>query len=204
MSYQFSLEKKTLAVVTTVFVMVGVLLFSAGLLMGVHFGLGSATLVAANSQPSIAKPVDASPPTTIADQTIDRAGTTQENATRSINNSVSGQIHQPENSAQISSKTKDEVPNSDADADSREKLRDPLFWVQVGVFRSEQEAERLIYDLEDRGYEPAIYEGIDTDERIYFAVRIGSFNDREEAQQSALAFERKEKKRAIVRAINSL
>jgi len=43
----------------------------------------------------------------------------------------------------------------------------------VGVFRSELEAERLIDDLENRGYEPAIYEGVDSDERIYFAVRIG-------------------------------
>src|SRR5262249_51576277 len=106
---------------------------------------------------------------------------------------------------QDSSIARDE--SSDAVAEPQQNdatLRDPLFWVQVGVFRSELEAEKMIDDLENRGYEPAIYEGIDPDQRLYFAVRIGSYYDRDEASQSAADFEKRENRKAIVRTISAL
>src|SRR5581483_2740311 len=71
MGYQFSMEKKTAIVVISGFALVGALLFSAGLLMGVHFGLVSA-LVSENAQPN-QKPAEPAAPTTIAEQTVNRA-----------------------------------------------------------------------------------------------------------------------------------
>jgi len=49
MGYHFTMEKRTVAILTTGFVLVGFLLFSAGILMGVHFGMVS-TSVSVNTQ----------------------------------------------------------------------------------------------------------------------------------------------------------
>ena len=202
MGYHFTMEKKTVAIITTGFVLVGFLLFSAGILMGVHFGVVSATVTVNTPEP--ATPAEVSQPGPTVDRTANAALSRAETRTQDEFRYRPQPAEEPSKTVTDNTTARNDSRDEDVPDQEHVRERDPLFWVQVGVFRSELEAEKLIYDLEARGYEPAIYEGVDNDERIYFAVRIGSFNDRQEATQIASAFERKEKKRAIVRAVNSL
>ena len=205
MGYQFSMERKSVAVVVTGFVLVGALLFSAGLLMGVHFGLGNATLIASTpSTPPGPNVVDPAPPGPTVDQTISRSLERRESAIPNNDEFRRPRVEEPLGPSASSSLASNDADKDAANDRDEAALRDPLFWVQVGEFRSELEAERLIDSLESRGYTPAIYEGIDTDQRLYFAVRIGSFNDREEATQTAADYEKREKRRVVVRSVNSL
>jgi cell division septation protein DedD len=77
--------------------------------------------------------------------------------------------------------------------------------VQVEVFADKNEADQLVRQLRDKGYAPIIFEGNDYERRRRYAVRVGSYANRTEADQSAAAIARQEnRKTVVVRPFNSL
>jgi septal ring-binding cell division protein DamX len=76
--------------------------------------------------------------------------------------------------------------------------------VQVGVFRDQEEASRLLKDIERKGYAPSFFSGRDAEARQWFAVRIGAYSDRQQAANAAANFTKQEKLKATVRPLGSL
>lgn len=76
--------------------------------------------------------------------------------------------------------------------------------VQVGVFLDQEEANRLLKDIERKGYAPSFFSGRDAEARQWFAVRIGAYSDRQQAANAAANFTRQEKLKAVVRPVGSL
>ncbi|HKR15081.1 MAG TPA: SPOR domain-containing protein [Pyrinomonadaceae bacterium] len=76
--------------------------------------------------------------------------------------------------------------------------------VQVGVFLNQEEANRLLKNIERKGYAPSFFSGRDAEARQWFAVRIGSYSDRQQAANAAANFSKQEKLKAVVRPVGSL
>ncbi len=76
--------------------------------------------------------------------------------------------------------------------------------VQVGVFLNENEANRLLKQIESKGYSPSFFSGLDAEARQWFAVRIGAYSDRQQAANAAANFTKQEKLKAVVRPLGSL
>jgi septal ring-binding cell division protein DamX len=76
--------------------------------------------------------------------------------------------------------------------------------VQVGVFLDQEEANRLLKNIERKGYAPSFFSGRDAEARQWFAVRIGAYSDRQQAANAAANFTKQEKLKAIVRPVGSL
>ena len=82
---------------------------------------------------------------------------------------------------------------------------DPEFvTVQVGVFLNENEANRLLHQIENKGYAPTFFSGRDAEARQWYAVRIGAYSDRQQAVNAAANFTRQERLKAVVRPLGSL
>jgi hypothetical protein len=76
--------------------------------------------------------------------------------------------------------------------------------VQAGAYADESEARRLLGDLENKGYTPTLFKGLDAEGRAWFAVRIGAYASQREASRAAENFSRQERLKAAVRPSNSL
>jgi hypothetical protein len=76
--------------------------------------------------------------------------------------------------------------------------------VQVGAYLEEREARRLSEELENKGYTPTVFSGLDAEARKWYAVRIGSYANTKDAGQAANNFERQEKRKTAVRPAGSL
>lgn len=76
--------------------------------------------------------------------------------------------------------------------------------VQVGVFLDEKEANRLLKDIERKGYAPSFFSGRDAEARQWYAVRIGAYSDKQQASNAAANFTKQEKMKAVVRPVGSL
>jgi cell division protein FtsN len=86
----------------------------------------------------------------------------------------------------------------------RESAGAPGFSVQVGAYLEEREARRLVDELENKGYTPTLFSGLDAEARTWYAVRIGSYSNTKDAGQAASNFERQEKRKTAVRPTGSL
>jgi cell division protein FtsN len=80
----------------------------------------------------------------------------------------------------------------------------PGYAVQVGAYLEEREARRLVDELENKGYTPTLFSGLDAEARTWYAVRIGSYSNTKDAGQAASNFERQEKRKTAVRPAGSL
>lgn len=76
--------------------------------------------------------------------------------------------------------------------------------VQVGVFLNENEANRLLKQIESKGYSPSFFSGRDAEARQWYAVRIGAYSDKQQAVNAAANFTKQEKLKAVVRPLGSL
>jgi cell division septation protein DedD len=92
---------------------------------------------------------------------------------------------------------------ADGAADAAESEPD-FVTVQVGVFLDQNDANRLLKDMERKGYSPSFFSGRDAEARQWFAVRIGAYSDRQQAANAAANFTRQEKMKAVVRPVGSL
>lgn len=76
--------------------------------------------------------------------------------------------------------------------------------VQVGVFLDENDANRLLKQIESKGYSPSFFSGRDAEARQWYAVRIGAYADKQQAANAAANFTKQERLKAVVRPLGSL
>ena len=79
-----------------------------------------------------------------------------------------------------------------------------LYAVQVGAFLSKDNADRFMRRLNQKDYQAYIFQVTGAKERVWHAVRIGSYQDLEAARSDAAAFKDKEKMPAMVMYFDSL
>jgi cell division protein FtsN len=73
--------------------------------------------------------------------------------------------------------------------------------LQIGAFRDPKNSEKVMQDLQAKGYEPYVVE--QKGRSVLQTVRIGRYADRAEAQRAASELRRREGLEAIVRPIGS-
>lgn len=78
------------------------------------------------------------------------------------------------------------------------------FSVQVGAFHSRNNAEKLTSLLIEKGYLASMLPMLDYNNRLWYAVRIGSYPTQPEAKEKAISFSEKEQMMATVRPVDSL
>jgi cell division septation protein DedD len=111
--------------------------------------------------------------------------------------------------ARLSARGADAEPRLVSEADdaaqySTGAARPPAYSVQVGAYLEEKEARSLAEQLENKGYTPTVFSGLDAEARTWYAVRIGSYSNPKDAGQAAANFERQEKMKTVVRPADSL
>ncbi len=79
-----------------------------------------------------------------------------------------------------------------------------LYAVQVGAFLSKDNADRFMRRLNQKDYQAYIFQATGAKERVWHAVRMGSYQDLEAARSDAAVFKDKEKMPAIVMYFDSL
>ena len=212
MNYEFALKKSGLVSIVAGCVVISVLLFGAGLVVGSQW-LSSAAAAddspAKNEETSVAKePVlneekapaskTALPKTQIAPPALKAPAATAPGASTAVAETVAAAA--PANGeVQIISEAAAENANGDGAASEPEYVT-----VQIGVFLDEKEADRLLKDVERKGYAPSFFSGRDAEARQWYAVRIGAYSDKQQAANAAANFTRQEKMKAVVRPLGSL
>jgi hypothetical protein len=76
--------------------------------------------------------------------------------------------------------------------------------VQVGAFRTREQAEKLVGTLKKIGYPAGILPVTDSKARTWYTVRIGDYPSRDIARQQAEAFTSREKMESAVRPFEKL
>jgi septal ring-binding cell division protein DamX len=79
-----------------------------------------------------------------------------------------------------------------------------IFTVQVGVFLDQNEASRFLREMGRKGYAPTFFADRDSENRQWYAVRIGAYPDEDQAANAAANLTRQEKIKAVVRPLGSL
>jgi DedD protein len=93
------------------------------------------------------------------------------------------------------------APESEPKAFPEPAERPGRYSLQIGAFRDPKNSEKVIQDLQAKGYEPYVVE--QKGRSLLRIVRIGRYADRAEAQRAASELRRREGLEAIVRPIGS-
>lgn len=75
---------------------------------------------------------------------------------------------------------------------------DGAFSLQVGAFRQPENSDKVVRDLESRGYQPYVVPLKRSRSRLLHTVRVGRYADREEARKAAAELRQREGIAAIV------
>jgi cell division septation protein DedD len=218
MSYDFSFSKKTLTYAGVGFAFVGILLFVAGLLIGTSWKAEpNAAANVAGTKPAAlpaTQPVTApQEPVLKADVATPEAGAAPGSASVSDNASSSiKQAHSDGSGAEAKSGQGSTPPPNDgevkiiqeADSSTSEAADTPAFSVQVGVFLSQNDAQQLVRQLQNKGYTPIVLAATDDEGRLWFSVRIGTYQNKTDATKAAVNIAMQEKLKAVVRPLESL
>lgn len=215
MNYEFALDKKSVISLVAGWIFISALLFLAGWVVGRQWPMSEA----------------ASTPTTTAGEQraelpkepvlSDEAPTTREfNVPKKVAPNVTPPAVTPPAAPKTTlpaatlAATAPPPPNdgkvviiSEAETDDANKppAADPEYvTVQVGVFLDAKEANSLLQQMERKGYAPTFFSGHDAEARQWYAVRIGTYSDKEQATKAAANFTKQEKIKAVVRPAESL
>ncbi len=215
MNYEFALDKKALISLIAGSLLIGLLLFLAGWIVGRQWTVvataEAASTTTEDEQAALPKePVlreDASVPTSDTPKSVKPKLTVPKEAveapTQASATAAASQLHataQPAGDVRIIETTADDAAAADASA-----ATDPAYvTVQVGVFLDQKEASHLLQHVEARGYAPTFFSGRDAEARQWYAVRIGVYSDKQQAANAAANFTKQEKIKAVVRPLESL
>jgi septal ring-binding cell division protein DamX len=223
MSNDFSFDKKTLSFLLGGFAFVGIMLFIAGLLIGTNWRTEQPAIASAatGGQPAAAAPLAAEPapapkqpvirapaaePESDAPAEVDAPDAAPAPA-KQAHGSTSLEIRKEPAPAQLYKgevKILERANSSAIKADDLNRMDQSSFSVQVGVFVDEQEANHLVTQLRNKGYTPFVLATNDDESRTWYAVRIGTYADRAEAERTALNIATQEKIKTYVRPLGSL
>lgn len=228
MNYNFSFDKKTIAFLLGSSAFVGIMLFIAGLLVGTNWRTEQPALASAatGTQPTAASPAPAAAPAPAPApapvQTqpviINAAPATQESAAPSAAPapeaapSPAKQAHSVASLASKKNTTSTQFYDGEVKIFERAKpaatkaddLNQSSFSIQVGVFVDEKDAYQLVRQMQTKGYTPFVLATNDDESRTWYAVRIGTYTDRTEAERAASNIATQEKIKTHVRPLNSL
>ena len=214
MNYEFSLTKTAVISMIAGSIVFGILVFAAGLVVGSEW-LGT---TAAATAGAVAKNEEAAGPrepvlndeAPAPKKTAAPKNGGDPTAAPAKEPAAAGE---PEDAAAPPATAQEAAANGGiqiiqqaaTDANGEALEADPEFvTVQVGVFLDQEEANRLLKNIERKGYAPSFFSGRDAEARQWFAVRIGAYSDRQQAANAAANFARQEKMKAVVRPVGSL
>ena len=212
MNYEFSLNKTAALSLLIGSILISVLLFGAGLIVGAQWltsAAASGHATAKNEEPALpkepvlneekatgpkatsapapAKATEAAPPKEPAAPAAPPEQTTQAGGAPPANGEIKI------------------IQEAAAEPGNEEAASEPEYvTVQIGVFLDEKEANRLLKDIERKGYAPSFFSSRDAEARQWYAVRIGAYSDKQQAANAAANFTKQEKMKAIVRPLGSL
>ena len=224
MNYEFSLSKIAALSLLAGSILISVLLFGAGLVVGSQWlssSAASAYATAKNEQAELPKEpvlndekapapkahgavpgpasVPALPNTTAptSPHTPAPAAAVPEQAAAAA--SAAALVAPANGEVKIVSEAAADAANDDNAAGEPDYVT-----VQIGVFLDETEASRLLKEVERKGYAPSFFSGRDAEARQWYAVRIGAYSDKQQAANAAANFMKQEKIKATVRPLGSL
>lgn len=216
MNYEFALDKKALISLIAGSVVIGLLLFLAGWIVGRQWtAAASAEAASTNtgeevaalpkepvlhedaSAPNVETPKSARPKVTVPKEAVE-APTQASAATGAVTTAM--HAAQPAGDVRIIQSTADDA----AAADANGAAEPGYVTVQVGVFLDQKEASQLLQQIERKGYAPTFFSGRDAEARQWYAVRIGVYSDKQQAANAAANFTKQEKLKAVVRPLESL
>lgn len=215
MNYEFALDKKALISLIAGSVLIAVLLFLAGLIVGRQWTVVISAEAASKStdeeraalpKEPVLQEESASAPNTGAPSSIKPKVTAPPEpaaaaaATQATAAATQAPASQPAGDVRIIESVTD-----NAAAQPDEAATEPEYvTVQVGVFLDEKEASHLLQQIEARGYAPTFFSGRDAEARQWYAVRIGVYSDKQQATNAAANFTKQEKMKAVVRPLEAL
>ena len=217
MNYEFALDKKALISLIAGSVVMALLLFVAGWVVGRQWTVAASSEVASATSnderaalpkepvlndeapaPKAAAPGTVKPKLTVPKEAVEAPP--QASAAASAATTSAMPAAQPVGDVRIIQSTAD-----DAAAGSDANVAEPEYvTVQVGVFLDQKEASNLLRKIEGQGYAPTFFSGRDAQARQWYAVRIGVYSDRQQAANAAVNFTKQEKIKAVVRPLESL
>jgi cell division protein FtsN len=213
MNYEFALDKKALISLIAGTVVIGVLLFLAGWIVGRQWSpvetASAATTTADNEHAALPKePVlneDASVPNSETAKIVKPKLTAPKEALEAPTQATTaaGQFPsaQPAGDVRVIQTTADDAAG---EADTKAAADPEFVTVQVGVFLDQNEASQLLQRIEKKGYAPTFFSSRDAEARQWYAVRIGVYSDKQQAANAASNFTKQEKIKAVVRPLESL
>ena len=206
MNYEFSLNKTAVISLIAGSIVFGVLLFAGGLIVGAEW-LGTTSAATSDATARNEKAEGPKEPVLNNKEATPRKAAPPKNPDQKP---AAPKEDRPEEAPQASEKQAAAVDGSvqiiqEAETEADAGLSEPEFvTVQVGVFQDQNEANRLLKDIERKGYAPSFFSGRDAEARQWYAVRIGAYSDRQQATSAAANFTRQEKMKAVVRPLGSL
>jgi len=221
MNYEFALDKKALISLIAGSVVIAVLMFAAGWVVGLHWTVAASSEVASNTAneeraalpkepvlhedaaaPNVETEKSVKPKLTVPKEAVEAPpqATTAANAATNAAATKAMPAAQPVGDVRIIESTADEAATG-ADANAAEP---EYVTVQVGVFLDQKEASQLLQQIERKGYAPTFFSGRDAEARQWYAVRIGVYSDKQQAANAAANFTKQETLRAVVRPLESL
>ena len=233
--YDFTLDKKSMFSVLASSVLMGALLFVAGLIVGSYWTANGPTATAAAKKNTIANDLNALPqrpvllndtpqsnlllpntPTTTVNSTgLGSVTSAAPQAPQAATQPQAGAEQQGAAAPEQGSDKQVNAPAADGSASQTAKPEDStrsapnasevnLVTVEIGTFLDANAANRLFKTLEGKGYAPTFFTGRDAQSREWYAIRIGAYSDKQQAENAAANFTKQEKMKAIVRPLGSL
>lgn len=218
MNYEFSLTKAAVISLIAGAIVIGLLMFGAGLVVGSQWLTGrtaSGEAVARNEEPDLPKePVlvedaaaapKANSPKKLAPDVVVPSKQPVAPAPPKVTVPPTMAAATAAAQAQAANGGIEIIQEAGGDASTSAAESEPEYvTVQVGVFLNQDDASRLLKDIERKGYSPSFFSGRDAEARQWYAVRIGAYSDRQQAANAAANFTRQEKLKAVVRPLGSL
>jgi len=220
MSYNFSFDKKTITLLSGGFAFVGILLFTARLLVGTSWKAEQQPAVA-SAAPGGQPPAATQPPAPAPKEPVlkepaarpepDAADETAEPETAA---SPAQQAHGVMELEPRREPARTQLYGGDGEMKIVERAKSPAtkseetdqssFSIQVGVFVDEKDANQLVGQLRSKGYAPFVLATNDDESRTWYAVRVGTYTDRTEAARAASNLATQENIKTFVRPLGSL
>jgi cell division septation protein DedD len=214
MNYEFALDKKAIISLIAGWVVISVLLFFAGWIVGTQWPMSAS----ASTPSAAAEEQRAQLPKEplLNDEAVFKSNA---NPRDSAKPNFKLPANGPETSAETSPETSQAaaapatdkgiviISEAETDTANEEELaatQPEYVTVQVGVFLDQKDASRLLKDIESKGYSPTFFTGRDAEARQWYAVRIGMYSDKQQAANAAANFTKQEKIKAVVRPLESL
>jgi cell division septation protein DedD len=215
MSYDFSFDKKSAILIIAGCAAIGALLFFAGFILGLDHGQAEAKTAAPVGRAAAAVPAPKAsgssnskpksdsdtPSLTSSNQNSNKPGAPApkpEESSKSASAPPAAAAKGPIAGEKTETASKTEAESPDAAEDQTG------FCLQLGAFKTEENAQRLMASMKTRGYTVFLYKALDTNNHVWHTVRMGPYPDVKKAAQAAQEFSRKEQIPAFVRPRNEL